>query len=129
MSPAPAAMVTGPVSPHFSESALRKWIRQHAIDEVIAQSEHTPAWLVVRQRVLGALVRNTWRQEQGTALLTRRAVLERVRARDLKGALDAAKASGSAEIVSILERLSAAAEKVRTKSKLHGGGGIEAGVA
>ena len=90
-------------------SALR------ALEEVDREAVAPADWLTARVRALSALVRGTWRE--GPALVedvTRETVVARIRARDLEGALEAARAAGAKELAAVLRRLLDATEGVFT---------------
>lgn len=88
-------------------SALR------ALEEVERQSVAPAGWLTARTGALGALVRGDWKSGPvPVEAVTRDTVVARIRARDLPGALDAARAAGAGELAAILERLVSATERV-----------------
>lgn len=81
-------------------SALR------AIEEVLRQTVGAPEWLVRRQRALASLVRGGWWEApEPVEPVTRDTVLERVRKRDLPGALEAAERAQATELAGVLRRL------------------------
>lgn len=90
-------------------SALR------ALDEVVKQSPEPPVWLTAKQRALASLVRGTWKTDAARVEdMTRDTVIQRIRGRDLPGALEAAEAAGARELAAVLRRLVAETERVFT---------------
>lgn len=91
-------------------SALR------ALEEVERQSVAPTEWLVRRTRALAALVRGGWRDGPVPVVegATRATVLAKIRARDLPGALEAARVAEASELASVLKRLLFATEGVFT---------------
>lgn len=90
-------------------SALR------AIEEVVRQSPDPALWLTAKQRALAALVQGQWKAEATEVeAVTRDTVLERIRKRDLPGALDAARRAGARELSAVLTRLVMETERIFT---------------
>jgi tetratricopeptide (TPR) repeat protein len=94
-------------------SALR------ALEEVARQSAAPAEWLGRRIGALEALVRGGWREGATpeppvapVAPVTRETVLARLRARDLPGALEAARGADAPELAAVLQRLVDATERV-----------------
>ncbi len=103
--------VLGLIRAGRAASALR------ALEEVARQNPAPPRWLSERLRALTSLVQGGWRHEpEPVEEITRDTVLDRIRARDLTAALEAAKTAHARELAEVLERLVAATERVLTDS-------------
>ncbi|MBX3272199.1 MAG: hypothetical protein KF729_18185 [Sandaracinaceae bacterium] len=113
-----AALAPFPADADPSYSAALQLVRAgqapsalRAIEEVLRQSVSPPEWLVRRQRALASLVRGPWWEgPEPVEQVTRDTVLERVRARDLPGALEAAERAKATELAGVLRRLVAETE-------------------
>ncbi len=77
-----------------------------ALEEVLTELPDAPSWLRDRHAALAGLVRGAWREALApVGSMTRETVLERLRERDLPGALEAARVSGAGELAERLSRL------------------------
>lgn len=86
---------------------------RRALQEVMLQLPEVPDWLRERYRALSVLESGEWRNLlRPVAQVTRDTVLERLRARDLRGALGAARAAGAGELAERLERLLSAIDEL-----------------
>jgi len=87
-------------------SALR------ALEEVIRAGPAVPEWLQDRRRALASLVRGEWWQApEPVEAVTRESVLAKIRKRDLRGALKAARKADAEELTGLLQRLVDVAER------------------